>query len=128
MFVCNRMHRTVWRSVGKGANSFPSKSNSRHLRASGNVLMKEQGSDALARMAPEVLNHLPSRNEKFYSNMTRGKHVLTAKAEMRSIKCKLNLNLHQGKTPDPQLNSKDKTARLQDSNLIQIQVCQEKYA
>ena len=76
--------------------------------------MKEQGSDALARMAPEVLNHLPSTNEKFYSNMTRGKHVLTAKAEMRSIKGEAEPASRQDSRLRAQLQRQDcQTTRLQ---------------
>lgn len=91
MFFC-RIHRSLWKSVGKTCPDFPSSSNSRHFRASGNVVMKELGTVALAQMAPEVLNHLPSTNQKYYSDLTRGKRVRMAKVEMRSIK--RNLSLH----------------------------------
>jgi hypothetical protein len=85
----SRCQRTFWLEAGKDVPGFPLAANSRHIRKCGNDLMHELGSAELKESAPDVLNHLPETNRRFYRSMSRGDNVGRAKAALFKLKKKL---------------------------------------
>ena len=81
-----RCYRSFWKKAGKNIEGFPIDSNSRHLRKSGNALIHTRGSASLKENAPELLNHQPETNRRYYKSMVRGELVGNAKAEWRRLR------------------------------------------